>query len=1164
MTSNHQRVTEGFEILTGVLAPWVGGELRARLGGEWWDRGVLGVLHEQQRRGLPPAGEDETLIAQLDAARCLILMDVQWNELFRRKLGREHRTWIKELVATRNRWAHKGLVDMADEDAWRALDTMTRLVEQVDSEATERLRALARTVRYGTEGPSTTAPGAEAAPGTGDPAGASGTPGASSAHGTHGPSGAAPRRGRGEGVLAAVPRQGLRPWREIARPHPDVAAGRYRQAEFAADLSQVARGTAEVEYQDPVEFFARTYVTEGIRGLLLQALKRLGGAGGEPVIQLKTAFGGGKTHSLLALWHLCRGRAPLDRLPQVAELLREAGIERPPRARVAVVVGTALNPARERRPPNLKGITIRTLWGEIGAQLAEQAGNRRLYDHVRDADRKGVPPGSEALRALFDACGPCLVLIDELVAYARKIHGAEGLPAGSFDAVQTFIQELTEAARASRNTALVATIPESDIEIGGSAGQETLARIEHTFGRMEAIWKPVGAEEGFEVVRRRLFLPTDDGPARDDVCRAFSALYRDEGDAFPGECREARYLERMQACYPIHPEVFDRLYADWASLERFQRTRGVLRLMAAVIHDLWVRNDASLLILPGAVGLDAVAVREELTRYLPEGWTSVLESDVDGRNSGPLRIDTENPRFGRPLAARRVARSIFLGSAPHVVQQQVRGVEDVRVRLGAVQPGEAVSVFNDALSQLSERLTYLYRKDRRYWYDTRPNLRRTVEERAQQLADDEVEREIERRVREAIRRERGDFGGVHPCPASSGDVPDEQTTRLVVLRPDATHRSNDSESAALRAAADLLAHRGTAPRQHRNALVFLAAGREAMDGLRQEARRFLAWQSVVRDREALNLDAHQRREAAEGEKTSDRNVRIRFDEAWRWLLVPAQPVENGDVGTLGWEISRAAGTGDSIPARASRHLRTADQVIVRWSPALLRMELDRWFWPDREHVPAKTVWDALTSYCYLPRLRDRAVFVETVREGVAGGEYFGYATSVSENGRYEGLKLGAQAAAIHVDAAGVLVRPDAARAQIEAECAARGTPEPLGPEPPQPPPGTGPLPGSESPGLAPSETREPGPPVYGVPPREAERPRRFFGTVEIDPDRAGRDMGRVAEEVLQHLTTLPGGKVRVTVEIEAEVAEGVSGDVQRVVDENCRTLRFRSHGFERS
>ncbi len=1296
MNPNHRRVTDGLHVLTGVLAPYVARELRAKLADEWWPRGVFDVLYESQRRDLPAGGEDDALIARLDPARCLLLMDLHWNDLFRRKLSREHRTWIKELMATRNKWAHAGLVDMADEDAWRALDTMTRLVEQMDAEATERLRALARTVRYGTEGPSTSAGLAgsagsadSTAAGSGDSAGLVGSvgsvgsvdsvgsvgsvgsagPAGSTAAGSAdsassagladstGPTdpassvgsvdpttpttpafpatpegladptdaagavaasssrpdaasssrpddvssrrrpdaassrhpGVATRRGRPPaGVLAAVPRQGLRPWREVAIPHPDVAAGRYRQAEFAADLSQVARGRAEAEYQDPIEFFARTYLTEGMRGLMVQALRRIGGRGGEPVIQLKTAFGGGKTHSLLALYHLLRGRVPLASLRGAPELLAEAGIglgpppEPPPAARVAVVVGTAVNPTRERRPPNLPGITIRTMWGEIAAQLAEQAGDPVLYDRVRTADRRGVPPGSDALRELFDACGPCLLLIDELVAYARKIHGVQGLPAGSFDAVQTFIQELTEAVRASRDSVLVATIPESDIEIGGEAGRETLARIEHTFGRMEAIWKPVGSEEGFEVVRRRLFLPIADAePARDDTCRAFGALYRETLGDFPPECREARYAERLKACYPIHPEVFERLYNDWATLERFQRTRGVLRLMAAVIHDLWSRNDASLLILPGSVGLDAPAVRDELTRYLPEGWTPVLEGDVDGRNSGPFRIDAESPRFGQMVAARRVARAIFLGSAPHVVQQQVRGVEDVRIRLGAVQPGEQVAVFNDALSQLSDRLTYLYRQDRRYWYDTRPNLRRTVSERAQQLAEDEVEREVERRLREATRRgDRGGFRGVHPCPAASSDVPDEAAVRLVLLAPGAAHADGDTGSAALTAARDLLADRGSSPRRRQNMLAFLAPDREAMEGLVQEARRFLAWKSVVRDREALNLDTHQRREAAGGEKASDGTVRLRLNEAWRWLLVPVQHVLPDGVGGLVWEAMPLAGGADALAVRAWERMRSSEHVIPEWSPALLAMEMERWFWRGRPHVPVKQVWDAMCAYCYLPRLRDESVFTASIRAGVASGDFFGYAASVSAQGRYEGLIFGVPAvaaAAVCVDAESVLVRPEAARAQIEEErrrSAAAGMEAGAGAatlagtpaggaegESGQPPRANGTRSGigadagsgaGAGPGGAKLDT--------GI--AEPRPPRRFFGTVRLDPDRAGRDMGTVAEEVLQHLTTLPGAEVEVSVEISAKVPDGVSRTVRRIVEENCRTLRFRSHGFE--
>lgn len=1106
MTTNHQRVTEGFEILTRVLAPFVAQELRRRYEDEWWDQGVRRVLYDTHKRDLPEAGDDEDLVQTLDAARCLIVIDLQWNDVFRAKLSREHRTWVKELITTRNKWAHKGLLDPPDEDAWRALDTMTRMVEQIDSEATEKLRALARTVRYGSEGPSTAAEKPKK-------------------------QGRRQKKAEETGVLAAAPRQGLKPWRQVVEPHPDVAAGRYRQAEFAADLSQVHRGTAEPEYQDPVEFFARTYLTEGIRGLLLQTLKRVNGTDGEPVIQLKTAFGGGKTHSLLALYHLLRGRAPLEKLAHMAELLKDAGVEEVPQARVAVLVGTAMNPTKERRPPNLPGITVRTMWGEIAAQLAEQAGDLKLFDLVRDADRKGVPPGSDTLRELFDACGPCLILIDELLAYARKIYGAEGLPAGTFDAVLTFVQELTEATRASSNTALVATIPESDIEIGGDAGKKALEHIEHIFGRMEAIWTPVSSEEGFEVVRRRLFLPVADEAGRDDVCRAFGELYRSGHGDFPAECREARYVERMKECYPIHPEVFDRLYNDWATLERFQRTRGVLRLMAAAIHDLWVRQDSSLLIMPGSMGMDTADVRNELTRYLPEGWTPVIESDVDGRRSGPYRLDAENPRFGQAMAARRVTRTVFLGSAPHVAQQQVRGIEDIRLRLGVVQPGEHVSVFNDVLTQLSDQLTHLYRQDRRYWYDTRPNLRRTVRDRAQQLSGDDVEMEVERRLRAA--RERGDFAAVHVCP-QSGDLPDEREARLVVLGPAQAHKANEDGSAALAAAAEILDHRGNAPRQFRNMVVFVAPDLNAIEALKDSVRQFLAWKSVVADHEALNLDANQRREAAEDEKRSDQTVQLRLEEAYSWLLMPTQEGSN----SLEWEAVRIAGS-DSHIKRASNRLRTSDQLITKWSPALLKMELDRWFWKDADHVGIHRVWAAMCSYCYLPRLRDEMVFIAAVQEGVAGGDYFAYATSVSDDGRYEGLRLGTPSVTIFMDDAAVLVKPDIAKAQLDAEQ--------LKPKP------------------APGETPRPGPePAAGPEPLEGELPKRFFATVEVDANRAGRDVGKIAEEVLQHLTTLPGAKVKVTVEIEAEAPDGVSEEVQRVVNENCQTLKFKDHGFEKS
>lgn len=296
----------------------------------------------------------------------------------------------------------------------------------------------------------------------------------------------------------------------------------------------------------------------------------------------------------------------------------------------------------------------------------------------------------------------------ERLAYARQLHSAADLPAGSFETHFTFAPALTEAAKAAKNTLLVMSIPASesphqrvdrgvtDIEVGGERGREALTRLKNAIGRVEASWRPASPDEGFEIVRRRLFQPLSNEKAkdRDVVARAFVDLYGSQQQEFPSECREADYERRIKMAYPIHPEMFDRLYNDWSTLGKFQRTRGVLRLMAAVIHSLWERQDGNLLIMPGNVPVDDQMVQFELTRYLEDQWVPVIEKDVDGPTSLPLAIDRDNPNLGRYSATRRVSRTIYVGSAP-TLRAAHRGIEDRQVKLGCVQPGEAVATFGD-------------------------------------------------------------------------------------------------------------------------------------------------------------------------------------------------------------------------------------------------------------------------------------------------------------------------------------------------------------------------------------------------------------------------------------------------------------------------------------
>ena len=917
----------------------------------------------------------------------------------------------------------------------------------------------------------------------------------------------------------------LTPWREVVTPHPDVAAGRYNQTEFAADLAAVLAGNADPEYLDPKEFFARTYLTEGMQRLLVTTVQRTSGKGGAPIVQLKTAFGGGKTHTMLALFHLVGRNASIDQMEGTESIIGHAGVSELPHARLAVIAGTSLNPAETRQ---VNGITVRTLWGDIAAQL----GGKEGYAIVRAADEKSVAPGANDLVTVFNHFGPAVILIDELIAYARNFYGVSGLPAGSFDSNMTFVQSLTEAVKRSGQSQLVATIPESDIEIGGEGGQAALERVEHTFGRLEDIWRPVGAREGFEIVRRRLFSPVKDKAIRDEVCREFMQLYGENPSDFPAECREATYLNRIRQAYPIHPELFDRLYDDWSTLERFQRTRGVLRLMSAVIHRLWDSDDRSGLILPGSIPLDAPRVREELLRYLPEGWNAVVDNDVDGVSATPRTIDGENPRFGAIAASRRVARAIFMGSAPHVHQQTVRGIEDVRIRLGVAQPGESVAVFNDAIGRLANRLTHLYTSSGRYWYDTRPNLRRTMEDRVVNLESEAVETEIVRRLRQIQRR--GDFSAVHPCP-SSGDVPDESQARLVILSPKTAYRATDSISPSHIAATEILNKRGEIPRGYRNMLIFVAPDVDTESPLESEARRYLAWDSIVKEADALNLDAHQRREAGRGKTRSNETVDMRLNEAYCWLLVPTQDGTN----PIEWEAARMPGSQENPVAKAAQKVRSDEQLIREWSPALLKMELDRWLWKEEPHIGLKRVWECLATYLYLPRLRNSDVLLAAVREGIRTRE-FGYANSVQGDGKYAGLQFENVTGSIYLDDQSVLVKPDVARRQFLAE------PDPE-PYPPDPSP---PIPPDPTPGPNPSPTPTP------------NRPKRFYGSVNLDPVRASRDAQNVINEVVQHLSGLSNTSVKVTIDIEAAFADGVPEDVQHILTENCRTLKFTTQDFE--
>ncbi|MBR3747426.1 MAG: ATP-binding protein [Selenomonadaceae bacterium] len=453
----------------------------------------------------------------------------------------------------------------------------------------------------------------------------------------------------------------LKSWRNVIEPRDEVAQGRFTQSEFAADLGQVVRGESNnIEYTDADEFFARTYLTSGLKKLLVTTLERLTGNGGDPIIQLKTSFGGGKTHSLLALYHLFGGKLRSVQKPMFREIFDAAKISALPEVHTAVIVGTWEN--------SLKS----TLWGEIAKQLAKSTGKPELYELIRENDEQKIAPGVELLRKIFNEAGACLILIDELVAYGRTLSEGKISAGGNFENLLSFIQQLTEAAKTSPKTSLIVSIPESDNEIGGELGWRVQSLVTNIFRRVEFIWSPISTVEGYEIVRRRLFKPCHDEQAREKVCAAFFDMYLNNRQDFPTNIFKTNYKENLLACYPIHPQLFDFLYGKWTGLKNFQKTRGVLRLMAKVVFSLWDNHDMNTLIMPGTIPLDDSSVRDELTNILKEedgNWDAIVQSEIDGKKSKAYNLDKDNPRFQRLSTARKISRSIFYG---HCLRQKRR------------------------------------------------------------------------------------------------------------------------------------------------------------------------------------------------------------------------------------------------------------------------------------------------------------------------------------------------------------------------------------------------------------------------------------------------------------------------------------------------------------
>lgn len=980
-------------------------------------------------------------------------------------------------------------------------------------------------------------------------------------------------------VVASTPDQGLRPWREVIRPHEDVARGEFTASEFAADLHYVHTGEAVgTEYSDPVEFFTRTYLTEGLRDLLSRALHRMNGAAdASPVVNLQTNFGGGKTHSMLALYHLFSGTPATKLSNELQELIASAGINRLEDLKVkrVALVGTYLKAGS----PILKndGTEVRTLWGELAWQL----GGREAYDIIAADDESGTNPG-EALRTLLQKYGPALILIDEWVAYARQLVTDKELPAGSFETQFTFAQSLTEIVKTLPGVMLVVSIPASDtgmdgssadIEVGGANGQLALERLQNVIRRVADQWRPSSKDESFEIVRRRLFqAPNAAGlTAIAATARSFVTMYRNNIQLFPRDATVPgyEYEDRIKASYPLHPELLDRLYEDWSTLERFQRTRGVLKLVSSIVHELWVSDDAAPLIMPGYVPLDASTVNTDLTQYLEDQWKPIIDSDIDGPGSTAAMIDKSRPSLQERHVTQRIARTIFMGAAPRSKSSR-KGLDKQYVWLGTGTPGDTLGNFGSAIDQLGQKSTYFYEEQGHYWFDTQPSVTKTASDYAERLREDveTVWNEIVRRL-ESEQRARGVFDRVHVAPESSADIPDLENTRLVIVHPRYSRLKNSGpDSAAHQWVHTAIESKGTSQRAHRNTLVFLTADKNELELLEGATRSYLGWKKVQATSDTLNLSVQQRKQTDEQVNRYNETVTDRIRNTYSWAMYPEQfdPTKPFTLGVDKVSDKARSSLAEKVGAKLSRD----DLIISDLGAAILGSMLHEQLgalWRDKGEITVGEVWGYFTRYIYMLRLVNRDVLDNAIHAAVeavlVANERFAIARGKDETtGRYLDLVLPPQhgkslqitnsTLLVDVSKAEAQTLTDQERARREAAAAKTDTEtggQPNGTDSPKDEPGIVVLPGGGSNDDVDDES-------------ELESVLvRYFGSVQVNSERYAREIGNVTREIIDRLAGT-GAALEIIIDIQASKAEGFDESEVRTISENATTLRFKNSAFE--
>ena len=773
---------------------------------------------------------------------------------------------------------------------------------------------------------------------------------------------------------------------DTCRPRADVLRGAVAE-DFAADLAQVVTGDGSPEYVDPARFFANTWPTRGLKNLLANVCRRLSGAGGEAaaIFRLDTSYGGGKTHGLIALAHAARGLAGVG---GVNEFIDPALLPRGP-VRLAAFDGENADPANGRTMG--EGVRAHTPWGELAYALAGTAG----YERVRNSDAGGVAPGADTLRELFGG-KPTLILLDELSVYLRKVQQT----GAARDQLTAFLTSLFKAVEGAPRAALVYTLAIGKqgravdaYSVENQFIADRMAEAESVSARKATLLNPTEEDETAPVLRRRLFESVDVGAAREAVA-AYQAVWSAKRDSLADDAIRPETAESFRASYPLHPEVLQTLTSKTATLETFQRVRGMLRLLARTIARLWETHPAD----ATAIHLHHVdpgyePIRQEIvTRLQQSAYVPAIANDVAGSGGARALAEELDAKHhgGLPPYATYIARTVFMHTL--AFNEPLKGVSPEQLRYSVLGPTSEVSFIEEARKKFILESAYL---------DDRPgapmrflaeaNLTQIIRREERNVDSGDARSELNDRIGQIFRG--ATFDAIR-FPGGPFDVPDDVGSgrpKLVVVAYDAVTVGTAEEVPELvrriyvRKGSD-----GSALRLLRNNVVFVVADEARKAEMRRHASRRLALRELRKAERLSHLAEHQRDKVCELEARSEQELALAVQQCYRHVFYPSRHrVEGSDVDLAHSAIDTHSASDQ--PGAGQQHIARVlgDLNKLRYpedepdSPAYVR---------DRTPLKKGEITTAGLRNEFrrdpgLPMLIGDDVFVRGVRLGVEQGEY---------------------------------------------------------------------------------------------------------------------------------------------------------------------------------